>query len=964
MITVLKEAISLSEQTIISPLLDGFLMGNPLSDHDGVRCCPAIKENTEKKYIVKIISVPATQRQMDALLLAGAYRDPSGAMEYYQELSQDICKEAELLSRLSTLEGWLPYESWQVEAITRKRLGYEVYLLGSYKRSLSKHLRRSPMTHLEAMNLGLDLCSALNVCRQSGYLYVDLKPSNVFVSEKKEYRIGDLGFVALDALSYTALPSKYLSPYTPPELEDPMAVLNLTADTYALGMLLYQIYNDGQLPPKAEGEDILPPVNADYELAEILLKAIHPDPSMRWQDPAAMGQALASYMQRNVVNDVPITPHVPLEVEEPAIAPEPAKQTPAPAPAQPPEEAPEEVPEEVPEEAPQDETVPEPDAEALQPHEMSDVLSQIVARADDLIAHQIPAGVTVPQPEQAPDLFAFAEDEEALSEEDMAPEEVPEEPEEAPLPPPAEKKKEPRFISPEVRRRRRRRWAAVLLLAALAAAAFGGYWYYDSIYLQQVYTLTTETAGKTLVVAVDTDADLSRIQVRCADSYGNVHTEPISGGVAIFHDLLPYTDYTVTLEYEGFHKLFGEVSQSLRTEAESQITRFDAVTGPEDGSVILNFEVEGLEPRDWTVLWSAPGEKEQRQTFSGHSTTVTGLNVGSQYTFSLLAAEDLTVGGDVTLQYLASRVIRAENIHVTSDNGSDLTVQWSVPGDLVIDRWDVRCYNNRGYEAAFEVEDMFFTVSGLDLDAGCTVEITASGMTQPARFTITPNPVSVTELTVAQDQKDHPGDLVLSWSCTGEAPKGGWLVMYTLDGSGTPAVVQAEENEAILSPAVPGAGYRIQIQAADGSTVLNSVHRFDAPEAAAFDALKLTAEDVTVQTLSTPETAEWRYETISDDDFTDTFLSGERISLVLRTDKTFYLPQTKYRVLYVFRSSHGSVLADFVRQEELPWKSIWAGGNVKTGELNVPIAPTAPGSYTLELYIEGMAMAKLPITIR
>lgn len=321
----------MSEHTLISPLLDGFTMGQPISEHDGVSCCPAIKEDTEKKYIVKIITIPATQTQMDALLLAGAYKDPADAMEYYRMVGEDVQKEAQLLKQLSQREGFLSYEGWQMAPITRKRLGYQVYLVGSYKRSLEKHLRSSPVTQLEAMNLGLDLCSALTECRKAGSLYVALKPTNIFVSDKKQYRIGDLGFISLDALSYTALPKKYQSAYTPPELFDPMSALNLTADTYAVGMILYQLYNDGQLPfrDKAPEEGLPSPVNADYELAEIIMKAIHPDPMERWDDPAEMGKALASYMQRNAVNDVPITKVMPLEIPAEALT-----QTPAAEPAQ------------------------------------------------------------------------------------------------------------------------------------------------------------------------------------------------------------------------------------------------------------------------------------------------------------------------------------------------------------------------------------------------------------------------------------------------------------------------------------------------------------------------------------------------------------------------------------------------------------------------------------------------------
>ena len=312
----------LAETELISPLLDGFAMGNPMSSHDGVRCCPAIKENSDEKYIVKIISVPAAQTQMDAMLLAGAYKDMAGAMDYFKGVADDVEKEAEFLQKLSKLEGFLPYDGWQTVPIKRRRLGYEVYLVSPYKHSLAKYIRRNPVTHLEAINLGLDLCSALSVCRQAGCLYVDLKPTNIFLTEKKSYRIGDLGFIPLDTLRYTSLPDKYRSPYSPPELHDAMATLNETADTYAVGMILYQLYNDGSLPFKGKAPDeALPsPVNADYEIAEIIMKAIDPDPAKRWQEPKELGKALAAYMQRNSINDTPITIYTPIEAKPEDVA--------------------------------------------------------------------------------------------------------------------------------------------------------------------------------------------------------------------------------------------------------------------------------------------------------------------------------------------------------------------------------------------------------------------------------------------------------------------------------------------------------------------------------------------------------------------------------------------------------------------------------------------------------------------
>ena len=178
----------MSEPKLISPLLDGFLMGDPISDHHGVRCCPAMRADTEEKYLVKIISVPASQTQLDALLITGAYKNKESANIYFEQLTQEVEAEAKTLKELSQLEGFQAYENWQVVPM-EDGTGFDIYLLSPYKRSLERMLRSTPMTHLAAVNLGLDLCAALAVCRRLGYLYVDLKPDNVFVDADRNFRI-------------------------------------------------------------------------------------------------------------------------------------------------------------------------------------------------------------------------------------------------------------------------------------------------------------------------------------------------------------------------------------------------------------------------------------------------------------------------------------------------------------------------------------------------------------------------------------------------------------------------------------------------------------------------------------------------------------------------------------------------------------------------------------------------------
>ncbi|MGM9548483.1 MAG: fibronectin type III domain-containing protein [Faecousia sp.] len=937
----------MAESELISPLLDGFAMGNPMSDHDGVRCCPAIKENSDDKYIVKIISVPASQVQMDALLLAGAYKDPAGAMDYFQEVTGDIEKEAEFLQKLAKLEGFLPYEGWQTVPITRRRLGYEVYLVSPYKRSLAKYIRRNPVTHLEAVNLGLDLCSALSVCRQAGCLYVDLKPTNIFLTEDKSYRIGDLGFIPMDAMKYTSLPDKYRSPYSPPELHDPMSTLNETADTYAVGMILYQLYNDGNLPFKgmAPAEVLPSPVNADYEIADIIMKAIDPDPAKRWADPKELGKALAAYMQRNSINDTPITIYTPIEAKLEDIVPVPPELVPA-DPALKPEDAAEED--------SQDETAPTPeDAADLLPHQMSEEVSRMVEEADDLIAHEIPKAAVITETEDIPDRFAFAQEEE----------------DNEPLPdnsnePFADAEEEKR-LQKEARKQERKQKAkkimsAVIVLAILAAIGAGVLWAYQNYYLQTINSISIDGDQYLLVVSVDTEVDESMLSVICMDNYGNAETQRVVNGQATFTDLLPDSLYRIQLDISGFHKLVGQTSDIFTTESSTKIASFSAITGSEDGSVMLNFAVSGADPEQWVVTFSTEGEEARSETFSGHTVTVKGLTVGKKYTFTLEPAAEATLTGDNTLEFMASRLVLAENLTVAASSGSDMTVRWDPPGDVVIESWDVRCYSDSGYDKQLTVTDTEVYFTDIDPTVPYTVEVTASGMTQPARTSITANPINITGVKVDEAELEQ---LTVNWEYTGAAPAGGWLLMYSIDGSETPNVVKCTQPTAVISPRIPGAKYQFTIQAADGTSIFGNVQTYTCPNASVYEGNGLSADYITAHLVKTPDTENWQFESVGTGSFTDQFTVGDKISVVLQATANFYVPEDPLSILYVIRDGYGNVIPKYISQDTGDWKEVWYAGDYHYGELDVPTAPDTPGDYSLSIYFNGMAITVITFTV-
>ena len=921
----------MSEQKLISPLLDGFTLGNPMSSRSGVRCYPAIKENTDKKYIVKVISIPASQVQLDALLLTGAYKDPADAMDYFKELSDGIVEEAEVLQKLSHLEGFLPYEGWQVEPMENGQLGYRVFLVSSYKRTLDKFMHRTAITHLQAVNLGLDLCAALAICRRAGYMYVDLKPTNIFMSEGKEYRIGDLGFVKLDSLKFTSLPAKYVSPYCPPELHDAMNSLNETADTYALGMLLYQLYNDGNLPfkDKAPAEVLPSPCNADYEIAEIIMKAISPDPAERWSDPLEMGKALAAYLQRNTVNNTPIS-----TAAEPIVEPDPVP------PAEEEQEAPEAAPEneeeaaaseeeaapaEAPQPAPEQEKVPvTPGAGAS-----ADAESQAQAEEDKLFDFGL----------EGIDLRSY---------EEISQEETEEEPPQEEPAAPEEPKKKPKWIGPAI---------AAVILALLAAGAF---WFYRNMYLQTIDAMSVDGDMHELVVTLDTDADEAALRVSCTDTYGNTQSQAVVDGKAVFTDLKPGTQYRLEVQIDGFHSLTGYTSQYFTTSNITQIVSFTAVTGTEDGSVMLAFTVDGADTNEWIVTYAAEGEEARSQTFSGHSVTVRELTVGKNYTFTLTSAEALNITGQTEISFTASQLVMAEDLRLLGCVDGDLTVTWNEPGDVAVSGWTVRCFSEDGDQQMVTTTETTAVVPGIDTTKAYTVEVIADGMTQAARATITANPLTITNVTV---NEEDPEELTVSWEFAGDAPENGWLLMYSIDGSDYQSVVKCDTASAVITPRIHGATYTLEIRSADGISIFDNILIYDAPNAGIFDDYALPAESISANLLVTPEMENWSYRIVTEADYTSTFTLGQSISIMLKANKEFSVPRDEVNILYVIRDGSHNVVTELIGQETKTWWDMWVDDDHHYCELDLPNVPTEAGNYTLALYFNGKAIMAIEFTI-
>lgn len=889
----------MSTPRLIYPLLEGYVLGDAISSHDGVSCYPAILAKTGEKYIVKVITVPASHTQLDALLLAGAFDNKHAAVRYFKVLAQDVMNQAEILRQLSNQEGFLAYSGGQIIS-SEDGNGFEVYLLGEYRRSLEQILSDNTMTRRQLAELGLDLCAALAACRRAGYLYVDLKPGNIFYTEEQGYRIGDVGFASLSALQFTPLENKYRSSYTPPEMSDDMAVINTTADVYALGLILYSACNGGVLPFEgtAPEQGLQPPMYADYEIAEIILKACSPDPADRWQDPNQLAQALIGYLQRNAFADAPLLPEPIAEVEdnceeEPFL----------------PELSEEELSQELanpPEEALIMEATPDFEWEsALAEEDASDVSAQVDLPVAQEEQAQPPEEAIPPQPDDAQEVPPSACEEKAVQDTAPACNDTP------------------------LRPFPWRRMLMAMLAVILVAFGFAVKAYHDNVYIQTIDSLAIEHTNDTATVKIDASIDEHLLHVVCTDSYGNSQTQPVTAGIAIFTGLHPQTRYTVRVEIHGFHKLTGSISDSFTTPAQTQILAFSASVGPIDASVLLALTASGPEVNVWTVTYYADGEEPKVANFRGNHTTLYDLTVGKTYTFCL-SAEDSSLGGCTQASFTATNIILAQDLTITACCDGKLTAQWQPPAGVVVSNgWAIRCYNTTGYDQTFVTYEPQYTFTGIDHSVPCFIEVHAVGMYQNVSTSICAHPITLENISFSVSAELG---LTLRWSWDGNAPDGGWVVQYTVDGVAQPPVTT--EETACSLPALPGGVYQFTITAADGTTVFGGSGEYTLSEVGNFlgygvDAAQLTVE-FTLPTLILTAPAETVIEASTD----------------------------SITVLYILRSADGTLLQ--TASEELLWDTLWAE-NVCT--LSVPTVPAEPGHYVLSIYFSGGLAAQVEFTV-
>ena len=862
---------------------------------------------SDQFYVLKHISVPESQRQVDALIFTGAAADKDAAQDYYQQVVADYQAELELMETLSDSPNLDCFRSYEIKP-KEEGVGFDIYLMSEYRSTLERHIAETPMTQSSAVNLALDLCSALQDLRDAGLIHRDVTPSNIYLNSQGHYMLGDLGAAKIDQLKYCTVPETMLSPYSAPELFDLMSSVNETIDLYAVGLILYRIYNGNHAPFEDErtsakaadrmritGQELPAPMFADYEMAEIIRKACAFQPEERYQTPAELKEALVDYMKRNQVGDAPIVP--PIQDAEIQVDSEAA------------EEAVEPV-------------------QFADTEEMDEDFKASFSPDNDMLSSLIES--------------AHRDYEEDYTSLDIEDEVDPDQMEQT--------------LQKARSRKGRNKWIPTILVVVLAVAILAtAVWFLflkpDMITIDSMEVM--EQTLDSITVAVETQEDPTTFEVVCSDAYGNESRQPYTGEPNTFTGLASGSQYTISLAGIGNVKFEGAYSITGATKSTTNVISL-TVNRQTVSELELSFIVDGNEPEEWTISYGPTGQDAKTKVFTGHSTVLTGLEPDTEYTVTLLDPKDIHLSGATTvLGRTLPSVSMGELKAVLSS--STATLSWTFTG-ATPESWNVTTTGTDGYSDSQTVNQSAVVLENLQAGETYSILITCDNMEQAASTSITPNALKIMDLKAEMTEE---GDVSVTWTTEAKSEGIEWLVVSNMKGTDTMAnAIQAEDTAVTLTGLIPNSTYIIEVQEANGKQVGGDSTKVEItiPAAEKFTDYGFTSGYVS--TWLRPTKDEW---TVNDlGTLRENFTKEEKVAFACESIGTPKNTDETVTILLVVRNADGGVVDHYTGEEV--WSEMWTSKKY-VGELLR--TPQEPGTYTLEIYFDGkVVQTGSPITFK
>lgn len=266
--------------------------------------------NIQSFSAIKVISIPADESEVDTLRSEGM--SISATKTYFENLVTDFTREIQLMESLKGLPNIVDVSDYKVIERTDE-MGWDIYIRMELLIPLQKFICDREITEEKVIEIGRDICTALEDCGKRKIVHRDIKMGNILMNEFGTFKLGDFGIARKLESRSTNLSMKGTYEYMAPEILNHNTHYDARVDIYSLGIVLYTLLNNRRIPfcdpykqilgheereiaveRRRRGEQLPPPCNASPEMADLILRATAFEPVNRFASATEMKNALLS----------------------------------------------------------------------------------------------------------------------------------------------------------------------------------------------------------------------------------------------------------------------------------------------------------------------------------------------------------------------------------------------------------------------------------------------------------------------------------------------------------------------------------------------------------------------------------------------------------------------------------------------------------------------------------------------
>ena len=258
--------------------------------------------NGKKDAVIKVISIPKLQNE-GTISNSISVENQEAMSGFFSEVVAVLETELDKISIINNIPNILGYQKYK--AFRRvEDVGYDLILLMDKKQNLKDYfLEHEDLTNEQIVSIVKEIAILLGYAHQEGILHKDLKIENVFIDEEGHGMLADFSLARKIEGFQSRSNRKTDMAYNAPEIFSEYDYTEAT-DLYALGVLLYILLNDLEVPKEFSKRnfqtEIVKPVRAEKKLASLVLKAISYRETDRFNSVDQFIQAMDRLTQEDI----------------------------------------------------------------------------------------------------------------------------------------------------------------------------------------------------------------------------------------------------------------------------------------------------------------------------------------------------------------------------------------------------------------------------------------------------------------------------------------------------------------------------------------------------------------------------------------------------------------------------------------------------------------------------------------